>query len=96
MQTIRFILIVVTLLASAVATPVARAGQADSRALIELALDEPTRITLQDIKLSDALQAIWDQTGVRVVMPAEVMRLAPYGGETLIEQVEIADIPLRD
>lgn len=64
--------------------------------LIELALDEPARITLADIKLGDAIQMIWDQTGVRVVMPAEVMNLAPFGQETVIDRVEIIDIPLRE
>ncbi len=92
MRFISFILIVTALYAA-----VPAAGQAsDTRGLIELALDEPTRITLTEIKLSDAIQTIWDQTGVRVVMPAEAMNLVPYGGETVIERVEISDIPLRE
>ena len=77
---------------AAVAAP---AASADMRTLLERALDEPTRITLENVQLADALQLITEQTGVKIVMTAGVMNLVPHGGETVIHQVEIANIPLR-
>ncbi len=66
-----------------------------TRGLIEQALDEPTRITLEDITLRDAIAVITEQTGVKIVMPLEVMGFVPHGPETVIEKVSIADMPLR-
>lgn len=68
----------------------------DTRGLIEQALGEPTKITLEDIKLSDAIAMVAEQTGVRIVMTAEVMQLVPQGPDTLIQKVDIAQLPLRD
>lgn len=68
---------------------------ADMREIIEQALDEPGAITLDNITLADAIQAITDQTGVTVRMPPDVMRLVPHGAQTLIRQVQIANMPLR-
>ncbi len=68
----------------------------DTRGLIEQALSEPTKITLENIKLSDAIAKVAEQTGVRIVMAAEVMQLVPQGPDTLIQKVDIAQIPLRD
>jgi len=67
----------------------------DTRALIEQALDEPAQITLEQITLRDAIQAITEQTGVRIVMTYEVMDFVPHGAETLIEKIEIANMSLR-
>lgn len=66
----------------------------DQTSLIAQALNEPTQITLANIRLGDAIDAITEQTGVRIVVPSHVMRLAPYGGDTLIEEVEIANTTL--
>ncbi len=68
----------------------------DTRGLIEQALDEPTKISLENVKLADAVQALTEQTGVRIVMAAEVMALIPQGSETRIQKVDIANIPLRE
>lgn len=68
----------------------------DTRGLIEQALGEPTKITLENIKLSDAIAVVAEQTGVRIVMTADVMQLVPQGPETLIQKVDIAQLPLRD
>ncbi|MFQ5591436.1 MAG: hypothetical protein ACE5HE_09765 [Phycisphaerae bacterium] len=67
-----------------------------TRYLIESALDEPVRIALSNITLRDALKSITDQSGVRIVMPPEAMALVPFGDATVIERVEIVDIPLRE
>lgn len=67
----------------------------DTRALIEQALDEPASITLANVRLIDAIEKVTEQTGVRIVMPPSTLRLAPYGGDTLIERVEIANMSLR-
>ncbi len=71
------------------------ASTADMREIIEQALDEPGAITLDDITLGDAIQVITEQTGVTVRMPPDVMRLVPHGAKTLIRQVQIANMPLR-
>jgi len=68
----------------------------DTRALIKQALDEPGKITLENVRLADAVQKISEQTGLKIVMPPEVMNLAPYGGNTVIEKVDIAGTPLRE
>jgi len=67
----------------------------DTRAVIEQALDEPAAITLDNIRLGDAIVVITEQTGVKIVMAPEVMNLVPYGADTPIQKVEIANIPLR-
>jgi hypothetical protein len=66
------------------------------RALIEQALDEPARIMLEKAPLSEAIRQISEQSGVRIVMPPDVMRMAPYGGDTLIDRVDIANVSVRD
>ncbi len=68
----------------------------DNRGLIEQALDEPTEFTLDNIKLTDAIERLTEQTGVPLVMPPDVMKLAPLGGETIVIRVEIANRSLRD
>lgn len=68
----------------------------DTRGLIEQALGEPTKITLENIKLGDAIAVVSEQTGVRIVMAPEVMQLVPQGPDTLIQKVDIAQLPLRD
>ena len=67
-----------------------------NRELIQQALNEPSRISLTDIKLSDAIDEILKQTGVKVVMKPDVLRLAPQGGNTQINKVDIANLPLRE
>jgi hypothetical protein len=68
---------------------------ADMRALIEQALDEPAAITLDNITLGDAIAVLTDQTGVTLRMPPDVMALVPHGDQTLIREVQIANMPLR-
>lgn len=68
----------------------------DTRGLIPQALSEPTKITLENIKLGDAIAVVTEQTGVRIVMAPEVMQLVPRGRDTLIQKVDIANIPLGD
>ncbi len=81
---------------SALAGMAAAAPFLDTRALIEQALDEPTRITLTSIRLGEAVEVITEQTGVRIVMAPDVMGLTPQGADTLITEVDIANISLRD
>jgi len=68
----------------------------DTRGLIEQALSEPTKITLENIKLGDAIAVVAEQTGVRIVMSADVMQLVPMGPDAMIQKVDIANLPLRD
>ncbi len=68
----------------------------DTRALIAKALTEPTQITLENIRLLDAICKITEQTGVRIVMAPDAMRFVPQGPETIIEKVNIANVPLRE
>ena len=70
-------------------------SMADTRALIEQALDEPAAIMLDNIRLGDAIRALTEQTGVKIVMPPEAMGLVPHGADTLVQKVEIANLPLR-
>ncbi len=65
------------------------------RSLIEQALTEPTRITLEQVTLRDAIASITEQTGVDIFMAPEVMALVPGGPDTIIQRVEIANVPLR-
>jgi len=67
----------------------------DTRALIEQALNEPAKITLENVKLNDAIQIVGEQTGLKIVMPPEAMELVPNGGETVVEKVDIVGVPLR-
>ncbi len=67
----------------------------DTRELIERALDEPTTITLEQVPLREAIDLLTQQTGVRIEMAPEVMALVPHGGETVVQHVAIADVPLR-
>lgn len=56
----------------------------DQRVLIEKALDEPTHITLDNVKIGQAFAMITEQTGVEVVMRPDVMAMIPYGAETTV------------
>src|SRR5262245_5422955 len=68
----------------------------ETKALIAKALTEPTQITLENIRLVDAICKITEQTGVRLVMSPEAMAYVPQGPETIIEKVNIANVPLRE
>lgn len=68
----------------------------DTRALIEQALDEPARITLDNIPLGQAIRVVTEQTGVKIVMPPEVMAMVPHGAGTIVREVEIANMSLRE
>ena len=68
----------------------------DTRSLIAKALNEPTHITLENVRLVDAICQITDQTGVRIVMGSEAMEFVPQGPDTIIEKVQIANVPLRE
>ena len=96
MQTLKFILTITSAHAFALAALAAPGQSPDKQGLMELALDEPARITLEKVRLKDAIQQVWDQTGVKIVMPQEAMDIVPYGEETVVELVDIADTPLRD
>ncbi|GEM_PF-1143442 len=65
------------------------------RALIEQALGEPTKISLDKVKLGDAVARITEQTGVEIVMSPESMRYVPDGAGAVIQRVNIANVPLR-
>lgn len=67
----------------------------DTRVLIEQALDERAKITLENVKLGEALEIVNQQTGVKLVMPPEVMALVPHGSDTAVRKVAITDVPLR-
>jgi hypothetical protein len=72
-------------------------GQSPEKSgLVSKALAEPTRITLENVRLVDAICKITDQTGVRIEMPPESMLYVPEGSETIIEKVTIANVPLRE
>jgi hypothetical protein len=71
------------------------AASPETRRLIEQALDEPTKISLDNIKLGDAIGALTQQTGVRIVMSPEAMRFVAQGANTLVRKAEIANVPLR-
>ncbi len=73
----------------------APAGAQSMRGLIEKALDEPAAITLENIELPSAIKSITEQTGVRVEMADSAFDLLPYGRHTMIEHVDIANLPLR-
>jgi len=80
---------------AALTTPAQAVGFLQTPELIEQALDESTSITLEDIKLGDAMSVITEQTGVRIVMSPETMAMVPQGASTRIHKVAIANIPLR-
>ena len=90
-------LIILSLLVNICVAPAvpAVAGPTDTRGLIELALDEPAHVVLENIKLGDAIDKLSEQTGVRIFMPPDVMELAPYGAATLVQRIEIENISLR-
>jgi hypothetical protein len=87
---------VLTILSIAAALMPAVQGESGRRGLIQQALDEPARITLENVTLAAAIDQISEQTGVRVVMRPEVMALAPKGEATVINKVDIANLPLRE
>ena len=68
----------------------------NTRELIEQALDEPTQIKLENVRLADAIDEVTKQTGVRVEMPPDVMRLAPHGAETILRRVDLSGLTLRE
>jgi len=72
------------------------AGAQNTRTLIEQALDEPTKISLKNIKLGDAIEKLTEQTGVTVVMSDESMKLLPHGPDTLVTEVVLENVPLRE
>lgn len=74
----------------------AQAALFNTRDLIEQALDEPTTIHLEQVRLDEAIGVVSAQTGVRLVMDAQVMRLTPHGPETVLERVDLAGLPLRE
>ncbi len=73
----------------------AAASAQSTRALIEQALDEPTKITLKNVNLGEAVHLLEDQTGVRIVMPNTAMRLVLHGEKTRVQEVVLENMPLR-
>lgn len=71
------------------------AAPSSKRALVEQALGEPTKISLDNVKLGDAVARITEQTGVEIVMTPESMRYVPDGAGAVIQRVNIANVPLR-
>lgn len=74
---------------------VAAAASMDQRALIEQALDEPTTLKMSNINLATLLEKIAEQTGVRIDIPPDSAALIAHGLDTPIENLEIANEPLR-
>ena len=70
-------------------------GQTATQALVELALDEPTNIVLDDVRLGDAIQKISQASGVPIYLPPDVLDLAPYGRETIVRRIELRHMSLR-
>ena len=68
----------------------------DMRTLIEQALNEPARISLENTTIGDAIALLSEQTGVEVVMNPEVMALTPNGADTPVRKVDIPDMSVRD
>lgn len=71
-------------------------AQQDHRSLIEQALTEKTRITLEQVSLRDAIDSITEQTGVDIHMEPAVMAMVPVGPGTIFQHVDIANIPLGE
>lgn len=80
--------------AAAVAGAIPATQPVDVRGLTEQALDEPVNVKLDNVRLADAFELIFEQTGVRVVMSEDTMRLAPHGPETRVV-AEITSASLR-
>ena len=70
-------------------------GQTATRALVEQALDEPTNIVLDDVRLGDAIQKISQASGVPIYLPPDVLEKAPYGRETIVRRIELREMSLR-
>ncbi len=76
----------------------ALAGPSDGSArntLINQALDESTKVVLDNIRLADAIETLSDRSGVRIHMPDDVMAMAAYGGDTMINHIALNIMPLR-
>ena len=58
-------------------------------------LDQPASVLLENLPLGEALHRVSEATGVRIVIPPDVLDLAPYGRHTVVQSVEFRDIPLR-
>jgi type II secretory pathway component GspD/PulD (secretin) len=71
------------------------AFQTDVRGLIEQALDEPAKVTLENLKLVEAIATLSQQTGIPIVIPDDTVSFAPYGRETVIEKVELTKMSVR-
>lgn len=67
-----------------------------NKPLIEQALDESAEINLESLPLGDALRKISEQTGIKIIVPPETMELAPQGADTVVQRVEISNVPLRE
>jgi hypothetical protein len=63
---------------------------------VEQALNEQTRISLENVSLGEALRTITDQTGVEIVIAPEVLALVPGGVDTVIQKVNISNVSLRE
>ena len=63
MRMVRLALTVLFILGGVTVGSAATAGQGDRRGLIEQALDEPARITLENVRLGDAVEKLTEQTG---------------------------------
>ncbi len=80
----------------ALAVALSAASGPGTRDLIEQALGEPTQITIEQVTLGEAIGMLTEQTGVRIVMPKEAMKLAPNGPSTRINRVDISGMSLRE
>lgn len=82
----------------ATGTSPARAQQdsRDMRSLIEQALGEPSGFTITNKTLGEAIGLIAEQTGVPLRVRPGVMDLAPHGAGTMIREVQVANMPLRE
>lgn len=68
----------------------------DVHTLLEDVLNRPAQLSLQNVKLTDLLARLEEQTGVAVRMAPEVMALLPQGGDTVFTQAEFGQVSLRE
>ncbi len=88
MSTITCILLTVSL---ALAQP----ANKDMRIIVEQALDQPTKLTIENAPLYEALQTISQTTGMGLSMSPEAINCLPYGDKTKVS-LKLENIRLRE
>lgn len=77
-------------------TPAAAQESVDVHTLLEDVLNQPAQLSLQNVRLTDLLARLEEQTGVAVRMAPEVMALLPQGGDTVFTQAQFGQVSLRE